>query len=199
MGKCYDSCYLPYSAGTCSDFSINVYKDGCDFVDELYETILCRNRTHEETWYLEECRRKRMTKPRMEEKLRNSPEFESCATCETNCQVPTPKPTSSPTATPTQARPIAKLPYGTASCIAGADITSQTECEQAIATLGITDLNNTMWVGTHGGIPKWCSVREPGYDRRGHFGGNNSGGVGRNDLAPICYADVSEWTLNYPC
>jgi len=86
-----------------------------------------------------------------------------------------------------------QLSFGSASCPAGTEIVSQAECEQAIAELGIAYkplLNPETWVGTVASIPKWCSVRQCGYDSRAHFAGSASGGVGRSDLAPVCKAQA---------
>lgn len=93
-----------------------------------------------------------------------------------------------------------KLSYGTATCPAGQDVTTQAECEKAVSAFGFTGLNNP-WVGTYSRIPRWCSVRQTGSDPRVHFGGGSSGGVGRSDLAPICkviqnsYKYIGEGTL----
>ena len=78
-----------------------------------------------------------------------------------------------------------KLEYG-ATCPEGYDLTTEEECQRAVSALGITGLISP-WVGANPNIPRYCSVRESDPNPRMHFGGSNSGGIGRSDLAPLCY------------
>lgn len=123
-------------------------------------------------------------------------------------QCPTASTPAPPTPAPTHAETQAqyhKLAYGAASCPTGAAITTLSECELAVASLGITELQ-TSWIGVNSRIPVGCSVRENcvlapnGQNKpKAHFN-SQTVGAGRADLAPICQgaATIAQTTSEPP-
>jgi hypothetical protein len=89
-----------------------------------------------------------------------------------------------------------KLAYNTAGCDSGAEVATLSECEEALAALGLQ--TSTRGAGTLTGsadawAPPYCSVREPYMKASeptpmGHFN-YNSGGSAQEDFAPICFAN----------
>merc|ERR1712157_300380 len=75
-----------------------------------------------------------------------------------------------------------KLDYGEVACPEGLEILSQSECNEAIAALGITNGDNP-WIGSRTTMPKGCSLQK---DTDSTIFNTGEGGSGRHDLAPVC-------------
>merc|ERR1719276_803210 len=75
-----------------------------------------------------------------------------------------------------------KLDYGEAACPEGLEITSQEECREAIAALGVTD-GGDPWVGSRTTMPKGCNLQK---STNSMIFNTGEGGKGRHDLAPVC-------------
>merc|ERR1711897_16413 len=75
-----------------------------------------------------------------------------------------------------------KLNYGENACPEGLEIQSVSECNEAIAALGITN-GGTPWTGSRTTMPKGCSLQKETDSTIFNMG---EGGLGRHDLAPVC-------------
>merc|ERR1712157_98774 len=91
----------------------------------------------------------------------------------------TPEPT-----TPTSGPPFnyQQLDYGDVGCPEGLGIESESECDEAIAALGITD-GDAPWTGSRTTMPKGCSLQK---ETDSTIFNTGEGGEGRHDLAPVC-------------
>jgi len=88
-----------------------------------------------------------------------------------------------PTLPPTLGEPeYQKLNFGADACPAGLEIESESECSEAIASLGVTE-GGSPWTGSRTTMPKYCSLQKATDTMVFNTG---SGGSGRHDLAPIC-------------
>merc|ERR1740121_1770503 len=97
---------------------------------------------------------------------------------------PVPLPTPSP---PTDGTPkYQRFPYHWPRCPEGFDITSEEECSEAIASLGVA-LGDTPWTGSAAGMPRFCSLQKDTDSMV--FNHGSSGNTRRHDLAPVC-----KWT-----
>merc|ERR1712050_656231 len=95
---------------------------------------------------------------------------------------PQPIPRPTPQA-PTDGTPkYQKLDFGADACPAGLEIESESECSEAIVSLGVTE-GGSPWTGSRTTMPKYCSLQKATNTMVFNKG---SGGSGRHDLAPIC-------------
>merc|ERR1712157_696125 len=92
--------------------------------------------------------------------------------------IATPEPT-----TPTSGPPFnyQQLEYGDVGCPEGLGIESESECDEAIAALGITD-GDAPWTGSRTTMPKGCSLQK---ETDSTIFNTGEGGEGRHDLAPV--------------
>merc|ERR1712007_76683 len=87
------------------------------------------------------------------------------------------------TKAPTDGTPkYQKLDFGADACPAGLEIESESECSEAIASLGVTE-GGSPWTGSRTTMPKYCSLQKATDTMVFNRG---IGGSGRHDLAPIC-------------
>ena len=75
-----------------------------------------------------------------------------------------------------------RFPYYWPNCPNGFEITSQEECSEAIAYLGVTNGGNP-WIGSRTTMPKGCNLQKATDSMIFNTG---EGGLGRHDLAPVC-------------
>ena len=78
-----------------------------------------------------------------------------------------------------------RFPYYWPNCPDGFEITSQEECSEAIAYLGVTN-GGDPWVGSRTTMPKGCNLQK---STNSMIFNTGEGGKGRHDLAPVCKLD----------
>merc|ERR1719401_664817 len=97
--------------------------------------------------------------------------------------------TSQPTTAPAPQPPTdgspkyQRFPYYWPHCPDGFDITTQEECSEAIAYLGVTN-GGTPWTGSSAGLPRFCSLQK---NTDSTIFNQGSTGKRRHDLAPVCH------------
>ena len=79
-----------------------------------------------------------------------------------------------------------RFPYYWPNCPDGFEITSQEECSEAIAYLGVTN-GGSPWIGSRTTMPKGCNLQKATNSMI--FNTNPNGNQRRHDLAPVC-----KWT-----
>jgi len=79
-----------------------------------------------------------------------------------------------------------RFPYYWPNCPDGFDITTQEECNEAIAYLGVTN-GGTPWTGSRTAMPRFCSLQKN--TDSVIFNTDPTGDQRRHDLAPVC-----KWT-----
>jgi len=79
-----------------------------------------------------------------------------------------------------------RFPYYWPNCPNGFDITTQEECSEAIAYLGVTN-GGPPWTGSRTTMPRFCSLQKNTDSMI--FNSGPTGGQRRHDLAPVC-----KWT-----
>jgi len=101
----------------------------------------------------------------------------------------TPEPTPAPVPPPTPGPPTdgtpkyQRFPYYWPHCPEGFEITSQEECSEAIASLGVTS-GGAPWTGSSAGLPRFCTLQKTTDSTVFNHG---STGKRRHDLAPVCH------------
>jgi len=99
------------------------------------------------------------------------------------CRLPGTAAPPDPTPAPTTGTPkYQKLEFGADACPAGLEIESESECKEAIASLGVTG-GGSPWKGERTTMPQFCSLQK---DTDTMVFNRGLGGSGRHDLAPIC-------------
>merc|ERR1712007_217217 len=83
------------------------------------------------------------------------------------------------TKAPTDGTPkYQKLDFGADACPAGLEIESESECSEAIVSLGVTE-GGSPWTGSRTTMPKYCSLQKATNTMVFNKG---SGGSGRHDF-----------------